>query len=378
MPASGAPVLVVSDLHLGGRLGSDVLRIAANREPLLELVAGEGVTRVVLLGDALELRHGPVAEALAASRPFWEELGAALGPGGEIALVAGNHDHHLVAPWMERRRRGGEPPPLGLGERSTPPDGEAAGTLARWVEPAGLELAYPGVWVREDVYATHGHYLDRHITVPTFERLAAGVMSHVVGRLPEGADVPDDYEAALAPIYAWAHAVAQQVDSSLGSGSHGVSVRAWKLLAGSGGHAPVQRWVAAAAFPLVVGALNRARIGRLSTDISGPGLRRAGLRAMGEAAQRLGIEADHVIFGHTHRGGPFAGDEQGEWVAPNGARLWNCGNWVYEEQFLTSTPDESPYWPGTVILVPEAGPPELRRLLGDRGRAELAPGAREP
>ncbi len=332
----------------------------------------------MLLGDALELRHGPVAEALSASRAFWEELGSTLGAGGEVVLIAGNHDHHLVAPWMERRRRGGEPPPLGLEERASPRAGEAAGTLARWVGPAGLELAYPGVWVREDVYATHGHYLDRHITVPTFERLAAGVMSHVVGRLPEGAEIPDDYEAALAPIYAWAHTVAQQVDSNLGSGTHGVSVRAWKLLAGSGGHAPVRRWAAAAAFPLVVGVLNRARIGRLSTDISAPGLRRAGLAAMGEAVRRLGIEADHVIFGHTHRGGPYEGDEVGEWVAPTGARLWNSGNWVYEAQFLTGTPNESPYWPGTAVLVRQSGEPELLRLLGDRDREALAPNAFEP
>jgi len=355
-----------------------VLRFPANRAPLLELLERERIRRVVLLGDSLELRHGPVAEALAASRPFWEALGETLGAGGEVVLVAGNHDHHLVAPWMERRRRGGEAPPLGLEERSRPQAGEAAETLARWVAPAGLELAYPGVWLRDDVYATHGHYLDRHITVPTFERLAAGVMSHVVGRLPEGADIPDDYEAALAPIYAWAHAVAQQVDANLGGGSHGVSVRAWKLLAGSGGHAPIRRFAAAAAFPLVVGALNRARIGRLSTDISVAGLRRAGLRAMGEAAERLGIEADHVIFGHTHRGGPFAGDELGEWVAPTGARLWNCGNWVYEAQFLGSAPNESPYWPGTALLVPASGPPALRCLLGDRERGELAPGAFEP
>ena len=28
-----------------------------------------------------------------------------------------------------------------------------------------VQLAYPGVWLRDDVYATHGHYLDCHSEV---------------------------------------------------------------------------------------------------------------------------------------------------------------------------------------------------------------------
>ncbi|MGB2712336.1 MAG: hypothetical protein WBC33_12580, partial [Conexibacter sp.] len=75
--------------------------------------------RLVLLGDALELRQGPLREAVAAALPFFAEVGAALGTGGEIALVPGNHDHALVVPWLERRRRDGTPLPLGLAERAT-------------------------------------------------------------------------------------------------------------------------------------------------------------------------------------------------------------------------------------------------------------------
>ncbi|MDQ6774686.1 MAG: hypothetical protein M3071_00360, partial [Actinomycetota bacterium] len=82
------------------------------RAPLLAEL--EGIDRVVLLGDALELRHGPLREPLATGREFLTELGAALGSAGEVVIVPGNHDHHLLDPWLERRARRAAPPPLGL------------------------------------------------------------------------------------------------------------------------------------------------------------------------------------------------------------------------------------------------------------------------
>src|SRR6266550_3917964 len=68
--------LILSDLHLGSPSHSDLLRRADVRSPLLEQ-AGEA-DRVVLLGDVLELRQGPAHEALAAARPFFEDLGRVL------------------------------------------------------------------------------------------------------------------------------------------------------------------------------------------------------------------------------------------------------------------------------------------------------------
>jgi hypothetical protein len=65
--------LILSDLHLGSRSQSDLLRRPEMRAPLLEAVAE--VDRVVLLGDVLELRHGPLREAMEAARPFFEDLG---------------------------------------------------------------------------------------------------------------------------------------------------------------------------------------------------------------------------------------------------------------------------------------------------------------
>ncbi len=59
--------LIISDLHLGSATGVDLLRRPELRARLLEALAD--VDRLVLLGDLLELRHGPRHEALAAARP---------------------------------------------------------------------------------------------------------------------------------------------------------------------------------------------------------------------------------------------------------------------------------------------------------------------
>ena len=65
--------LIVSDLHLGSGLGSDVLSRPGPRAALLEAL--EDVDRLVLLGDVLELRHRPPRYAMAAARPFFEDSG---------------------------------------------------------------------------------------------------------------------------------------------------------------------------------------------------------------------------------------------------------------------------------------------------------------
>lgn len=335
----------------------------------------DGVERLVLLGDALELRQGPLREALAAARPFFADVGAALGADGEIVLVAGNHDHALVVPWLERRRRDREPPPLGLAETASWEPGDAVAALAEAAAPARLTLAYPGVWLRDDVYATHGHYMDRHITVPTLERLSAGVMGRIMGPLPEGAATPDDYESALAPIYAWSYAVAQHADENA-TGTRSVSVRAWQMLAGDG-HRPLRRRALAALFPLTIAAVNRAGLGPVRADISGAELGRAGVRAMGEAVDRLGLRAAgaaYVLFGHSHRHGPRPEDPASEWTSPAGVRLANSGCWTYERQFLGPTPYASAYWPGTALRLDASGPPRLIRVLDGLGHEQLAGG----
>jgi predicted phosphodiesterase len=398
--------LLISDLHLGSLSGGDLLRDAELRAPLLELAAD--ADRVVLLGDVLELRQGPAREALAAAREFFEELGRVLA-GAELIVVAGNHDHALLEPWLSRRGEQDAPEPLAIEQLIAPHDGSPMlARLSEWAAPASVLAAYPGLWVRDDVYATHGHYLDCHISVPTLERLSVGAMSRLLGRPASEFSCVEDYEAVTAPVYVWHEAVARSVRT--GDALNDIaSVRAWRALGGgsdgsAAASAPRRARLArdglarklstralVAAFPLAVAALNRAGLGPLRAEISGTELRRAGLRAMGEVVARLGVEASYVVFGHTHRSGPLARDDEREWrvgydsedgVSATaagaasagdglGAGLINAGSWTYSSVFLTSTPGESPYWPGTCVVVEDSGAPTVERLLADRSHEEL-------
>jgi hypothetical protein len=366
--------LVVSDLHLGAGSGADVLRRPGPRQALIDAL--EDVERLVLLGDVLELRHGPRRDALAAARPFFEDLGRAFA-GREIVVVAGNHDHALVESWLRRRDESPDPEPLGLEQRLSAQEASSMlATLASWAEPARLSAAFPGLWLRPDVYAMHGHYLDCHLTIPTMERLGIGLTARALRRSTDAFSTVSDYEAVTAPVFAWVDAVARQAPT--GEALNGQStVRVWRALAGDRGGGrgwgDLRLRALAGAFPFAIAALNRTGLGSFNADISTDELRRAGLRAMGEVAARLGIGDAHVIFGHTHRAGPRPTDVGAEWRGPSGARLLNAGCWTYDSYFVTVNPGESPYWPGGAVLVDDEGAPLLRRLLDDRSAQELKP-----
>jgi hypothetical protein len=355
-----------------------VLSRPGPRAALLEVL--EDVDRLVLLGDVLELRHRPPRYAMAAARPFFEDLGQVLA-GREIVVSAGNHDHLLVETWLGERALQA-PEPLGLEQRLRPEQASPMlARLAEWAAPAKVSAAYPGLWIRPDVYATHGHYLDCHLTVPTLERLSVALMSRLLGRPAASFSRAEDYEAVGSPVFAWRDAVAREARA--GNAVNRVdTIRAWRALAGEQGGSSRARKLRglalAGAFPLAVAALNRAGLGPLRTDISTEELRRAGLRAIGEVAERLGLGEAYVIFGHTHRAGPLPGDSESEWRGPGGARLMNCGCWTYDLVFLGRGGGETPYWPGSCVLVDEDDPssaPLLMRLLLDRPHAELAPAA---
>lgn len=383
--------LVVSDLHLGGASGAAVLERLPARQALF--AALDGVERLVLLGDVLELRHGPRGEALARARPFFEELGDVFA-GRELVVLAGNHDHALVEMWL-RAREGKE---LGSEQRFEPAEASTMlATIARWAAKARVTCAYPGLWLRKDVYATHGHQLDVHLSIPTMERLGIGMTARALRRRPEQFATPAEYEAVTAPVYAWIDAVARQAPT--GSTLNGEStVKMWRALGGDrdahssrGGNSDrgestgiaglaalgpaLRRRAIARAFPVAVAALNRTGLGSFTADITPPELRRAGLRAMGEVAARLGLGEAHVIFGHTHRRGPLPRDEPAEWRGLAGARLINSGCWTFDAYFLRGEPGESPYWPGGAVLVDDQSPstpPRLLRLLDHLEANDLA------
>jgi hypothetical protein len=359
--------VVVSDLHLAAGHGADLIRRAAFRERLWPAL--EGADRVVLLGDVIELRDRPLAEAVAAAQPFFEELGEVLGA-GQVLLVPGNHDHHLLNGWLERRRLAGGRP-LALEQTAKPPAGVLS-AIGRMLGDAELVLAYPGIRLGEGVYATHGHYLDAHLTVPTFERLGVGTMERLLGGLPAAGRTPDDYERAQAPLYDFLYALAQAGGTGGRFAGASPSARIWTALSGTGGPAARVRGLllGAVALPGAVGVANRLGIGRFRADLSLEEIGRAGVSAMGEVVRHLGIEAEHLVFGHTHRRGPLP--EEQEWIAPGGARLLNTGSWVHSPALLGPSAEESPYWPGTVAVIEDSGPPELRHLLDELTHEDLA------
>ncbi len=372
--------LIASDLHLGAGTDVDLLRDARLRQPLLEAAAK--ADRVVLLGDVVELRERPLAEALDLAVPFFEAL-AELAGEAELVIVPGNHDHHLLEEWLTTRRLD-RSPSLGLAERAPADCQGPLVALARRAGNADVSLAYPGLWIRDDVYATHGHYLDRHLTIPTFERLALAAVERALGPpptastdpldAPEGPTDPDEYERALSPVYAFLFALAQGVSED--RRGPGPSARIWAAMSEGATRAQKLRgWLlGSVALPGAVGMANRFGLGPVKPDLSPGAITRAGLAAMGEVVDRLDIEAEHVVFGHTHRRGPLNGEPG--WTTPSGARLTNSGSWTHMPGLIgNATAAESPYWPGTVVEVDETGSPRARLLLEGLTRAELAEAA---
>jgi predicted phosphodiesterase len=363
--------VVISDLHLGSSAGNDLLRGSALWERLASELEGAG--RVVLLGDVVELRDRPIAEALDAAAPFFAWLGETV-PDAELVMVPGNHDHYLFSSWAEGRRLGGDAKPMGLEQRAKASSGPMR-LLARQVPGCELGLAYPGIWLADRVYATHGHYLDAHLTVPTFERLGVGVVERIIGGLPHGGRTPEDYERAQAPLYAFLFTLAQSGGTA--ASGPGPSARIWAAVGGGATAAKKMRGLllGSVALPGAVAVANRLGIGRFSPDLSLKEISRATIAAMAETVKRLEIDADTVVFGHTHRRGPLPGE--GPWRTEGGVELVNTGSWVYSPSLLGATAAESPYWPGTVGIL-EGDRLELRHLLEDYPHARLRHGLAEP
>ena len=271
-------------------------------------------------------------------------------------MLAGNHDHGIAAGWIDSRLQTEPAGFLGLEERYTP-TGALAEQLAEAARPARLQFAYPGLWLREDVYALHGHYADLHATVPTFERIAAGAMAKWVAAMPRERATPDDYEAVLSPLYAWLHALTQRADHTLVSKGGGASSSAYSALTRRTPRALALK----TGYRGAVAGLNVARprpaAGEPVTD--GPAPRLPAGHPGGDRAARHRRRARHL--GPLAPLRPVAERRR----APSGRAIVNTGSWVYQPHFLSPEPNGSPYWPGTAVLVerrrPAAAPTAPRR-----------------
>ncbi|HZJ29303.1 MAG TPA: metallophosphoesterase, partial [Solirubrobacterales bacterium] len=213
---------IVSDLHLGTTSGADLARRPDVFEPLASALAE--ADRVVVLGDLLELRERPATEVLELAGPCLAALGQATA-GKQVVLVPGNHDHPLVSPALDRARLNGDGRLAPAASFDTSAS-ELALRVAERMPDADVELAYPGVWLRDDVYATHGHYLDLHLTVPRVECVVGSAIGRfaAAARRPTGADA---YEAALAPLYAFAYSVVQGSPGAAITRGNNLSRQVW-------------------------------------------------------------------------------------------------------------------------------------------------------
>jgi hypothetical protein len=351
---------LVSDLHLGSAFGEDLLRDAEIRRVLFEELAT--AERLILLGDVLELRELPLATVLESARPFFEGLGEAMA-GRPVVLVPGNHDYWLAEPLLEQQALAEKP--LGLEQRAEP-EGEAAARIAAWLGRAELQIAYPGIWLREDVYATHGHYMDCHMSLPRLECIAAAASMRVLGPLPKGT-APADYERILRPIYGLSFGLAQGEAARRASRP---SERAWRTISSRNGNRNRARRAAlSAAVPASVWGLNRLLRADFDATLTSNSISASGIAAAGTLAGRLGIDGAHVITGHTHRGGP--GEGEGDWALPGNGHLHNTGSWVFASAFHHPGTPPGPYWPGTITWLEDDGPPRGSHLLLERSHNEL-------
>ncbi len=331
--------IVLSDFHLGSRLRHDVL---TRPEPLRRLLeALEGVERLVLLGDVVELLEKLAERAMDDAEPILRLIGKALGPDREVIFVPGNHDRALVAGWIARVGAGLAP------DSRVPLDATPElARLASWLAPARVRVHYPGVWLAPGVWATHGHYLDRHL----LPEAAFGVTRGLLGRVPRPGAVPIDYELAGGPSLTRLQAL---VIKAL---PRPVAALAEDLA----------ELIRASTMPLAPHRLLRPGMARFTASVLGAQMRLASLPALSHVVGRLGVDAEWVLFGHVHRLGPLSGDLETRWRGALGRPcLLNTGSWVYEPSLVHNATAPHPYWPGGAVILEDDRAPRAVGLLDD-------------
>jgi UDP-2,3-diacylglucosamine pyrophosphatase LpxH len=327
--------LIVSDLHLGQRPGHDVLR---RPEPLTRLLGALAeIDRLVLLGDVVELGSKLSARRpMAAAAPILGAIGRRMA-GGEIVVVPGNHDAVMVRQWALARGR-----ELGLADDVPLDATPSLKAVTALLSPAPVRVSYPGVWVGDRIWATHGHYMDRHLMPET----TFGLRRRDVGA-GRPAGTPIDYEHSRS--HRGRRRPRQEGDGLLGH------LRERPLAVVLETAAELTRYGTR--------LLRAIRLTQLTSTIIDLQMRRASVPAMVEVARRLGIDADWLVYGHVHRLGPLAGER---WQPiPDGPQVLNTGSWVYEPLLLDGASPPHPYWPGGSVLVEDGQPPRPAGLLDD-------------
>jgi hypothetical protein len=340
--------LIISDLHLGSASRGSVLERAEPLEALLAEV--ERTDRLVLLGDVVELLEGRATAALDTAAPVLAAIGAALGPGGHVVFVPGNHDRPTIRGWL--RARGND---LGLEDRVPLDTSPALSAIAGRLGRGRVEVSYPGVRLNDNVWATHGHYLDRHL-VPVS---SWGWFRGRPGGDESGRAGPWAYERPgrvhLGPL-------TSRLPRPVARGLRelGAVLRATTM-------------------PALQDGVLDPRIAPLTWRLLSHQMRRHALPAMAEVIQRLGVRADWVVFGHVHRLGPLTADDPSQWRDPRSeASFVNTGAWLYEPKLVAHSRPPHPYWPGGAVVLEEGVPPRPVGLLDSLEPAQLLGASYEP
>jgi UDP-2,3-diacylglucosamine pyrophosphatase LpxH len=353
--------LIISDLHLGNRGGHDVLRLPEPRARLLEAI--DGIDRLVLLGDTIELMTRNPRASMLVAEPVLREIGRRLGSDREVMLIAGNHDAPLVRGWALNRGVA-----LGLDERLAPSATRGLEQVAGWLSPARVDIRYPGAWLEDGVWVTHGHYLDRHLLpesafgLPRGRlRRAAAAAATADGTAAAGAPPADD------PVTPFQYEVTRRRRRGARSPEKLLSRLAARPVATALElAAQLIRAATARQLPTV---LHRAQLAQVTATVIDAQMRHASLAAMGLVVARLRVGADAVVFGHVHRAGPL----NGEAWHPGPTQLLNCGSWLYEPLLLDRAAPPHPYWPGGAVMLQTGHPPRAVGLLDELGPGELTP-----
>lgn len=327
--------LVISDLHLGSRLGRDVLRHPEALAVLLEAL--DGFDRLVLLGDVVELAEGRPKQALAVAEPVLRAVGARMGPERPIVVVPGNHDRALAHAWALARGDALTPDALVPADASAP-----LAQVTAWLAPAPVEVRTPGVWLTPRIWATHGHYLDPHLLPESawgLRRAHVRTAADVVG--------PASYEHAGRLRTRAESQLTRWLPRPLAT----VLDDAAELLRAATMPSPRR--------------LRPHHIAPLTSILLGRQMQRASIPALAHATARVGVDPDWVIFGHVHRTGPLERDDPALWAGPGGRpRVANSGSWVYEPLLLHRGGPPHPYWPGgAVVIEDDAADPVAVSLL---------------
>ena len=312
--------LIISDIHLGQGGGVSVLTRPGPLSALL--LALDRYDRLVLLGDTIELQQTHPTDSFPVAEPVLRAIAERLGLEKQLLLVPGNHDHAFVGHWA--RAQGG-----GLArENVVPPD--ASRTLERvvsWLEATRVEVHYPGVWLADTVWATHGHYLNHY----------------------------------LRPISSWGLHPPRRLQPAPPAEFEYIPKR--EMAAHMRGGLPPERWLDRRIPPALA---------PLTAHLLGRQMERHALPAMARTAQALGVDAEFVVFGHVHRRGPRAEDDPALWSGPDGSpRLVNSGSWRHEPVVAHRLGPAGRYWPGGGVSLGDDGVPRSVGLLDGLDEREL-------